>query len=262
MNSVLRSVAARSPGRGIRGWERKNNVIKKFSEAFSLLRHHIGLFAAIVLTVWLPGNALVNIVAMKYGDASDLHVLRLTTLIEAVFGPLYIGALVYALAQIKMGRAITYKEAMNVGVQKWGALFLARLVAGILVAIGLFAFVIPGIVLALRYAFLEQAVVLENKETTEARARSTVLTAGRKWRILAAAVLFFIAFMIFSYLTLLPLDFIESTSLLIPVSIAVDCLQDVVYMVIQIVIFLFYWEALERETSAKPSPADEATMAT
>ncbi len=33
-------------------------MIAKFYEAFRLLWRHLGLFTAIVLTVWLPGNIL------------------------------------------------------------------------------------------------------------------------------------------------------------------------------------------------------------
>ena len=51
---------------------------------------------------------------------------RVGSLIEGVFGPIYRGALVYALAQLKDGWRPTYFEAMSVGLRNWGRLFSVR----------------------------------------------------------------------------------------------------------------------------------------
>ena len=226
-------------------------MFSKFAEAFRLLWNHLGLFTAIILTVWLPGNILINYMVYHADEASDVGVVKSGMWIEGIFGPIYIGALVYALFQIKSGRAVTYKDAMSVGIKKWGALFGARFVAGLLIGLGFIAFVIPGIILAVRYSLLDAAVIIENMGPSESKARSSDLTSGRRWQILGAAIVFFIPFMFLSVIVYLPLAFLESLNLM-PVEIVLDCILDIAYSVIQIVIFLFYWESVQDEKSAEP----------
>ena len=223
-------------------------MISRFSQALSLLWNNLGLFTAIILTVWLPGNILTNFVAYNYAEVSYI---ALIMLIEGIFGPLYIGALVYALYRIKMGHRVTYKEAIAVGFRKWGSLFAARFVAGILVGLGFFALIVPGIILAVRYSLLDAAVIIEGKGTSGSLARSIELTAGRRWQIFGAAIVFVIPFLLVSFLIYLPLGFCESLDVM-PVGVALDCVLDIVYAVIQIVIFLFYWEAIQDTARAEP----------
>ncbi len=188
-------------------------MIAKFSEAFRLFGQHLGLFTAIILTVSLPANILVDYVANAEASTA-VGVVRLSIWIEGIFGPIYIGALLYSLFQIKSGRAVTYKEAIAVGFKKWGLLFAARLVAGLLIGFGSIAFVIPGVILAVRYSLLEAAMVVEGEGVSGSRARSAALTAGRRWQIFGAAMLFFIPFFALSVGIYLPLAFVESLNIL------------------------------------------------
>lgn len=114
-------------------------MIAKFSEAFRLLKQNPWLFTAIVLTVWLPGNILINYVAYNLEGASETLYLKLPMWIEGIFGPIYIGALVHSLFQIKSGHTVTYREAIAIGFKKWGSLFAARFVAGVLMLLGFIA---------------------------------------------------------------------------------------------------------------------------
>jgi hypothetical protein len=233
-------------------------VIARFSEAVRLLWNHLGLFAAIILTVWLPGNALINYVVFEQGgldEADPLLIMKISMWIEGIVGPIYIGALLYALLQIKSGRRVSYGEAIGIGVSKWGSLFAARFIAGVWIALGFLALVIPGVVLMVRYSLLDSAVVIEGKRTSESRARSVELTAGRRWQIFWSAVLFFVQFVILSVVIYAPLGFVEQLDSL-PVAIALDCVLSVAYAVIQIVFFLFYWEASRSRGFAEPLAAE------
>ncbi len=235
-------------------------MVKKFSEALSLLWNNLGLFTAIVLTVWLPGNILINFVAHNYYAEVSIGSMMLPMWVGGIFGPIHIGALVYALYQIKMGRTARYREAMSVGFRKWGSLFAARLVAGFLIVLGFIALIIPGIILAVRYSLLDAAVIVEDKGTSESRVRSKELTAGRRWQIFGAATLFVIPFLLFSFIIYLPLGFFESLNIM-PVEVALDCIMDVGFIVIEIVIFLFYWESIQPITSAEPAAGADGVPA-
>lgn len=227
----------------------------KFKEALLLLKKNFWLFAAIILTVWLPGNILSNAIIYYNPEISFVGMVKLPMIIESIFGPLYIGAMVYALNQIKMGQDASYNEAIGVGIKNWFNLFTARLIAGLLVCLGLIALIIPGIVLMVRYSLLDAAVIIENKGVHDSRKRSVELTTGKRWQIFNAAILFHFFFFLFTFLMYAPFGFIE-TNALMPAEIAIDCILDVIYAVIQIVIFLFYWEAKNELKVAEPAAVD------
>ena len=226
-------------------------MITKFSEAFRLLRQNLRLFAAIILTVWLPRNILVHYVAYNLEGTSD----TLSPMwIEGIFGPISDGALVYSLFQIKSGRTVTYREAIAIGFKNWVSLFAARFVAGFLMVLGLIALVVPGVILAVRYSLLDAAVIIEGKGTSASRARSVELTVGRRWQIFWAAVLFFVSFILLQFAIYLPLGFVASLNTM-PVEVVLDCILGIAYAIIQIVIFLFYWEATQGQRDAEPGAA-------
>src|SRR5205823_10408591 len=100
---------------------------------------------------------------------------------------------------------------------------------------------------AVRYSLLDEVVVLERSSLTwSVRSRSTELTSGRRWQIFWAAILFFIFYLVLSAGVNLPLIFVQS-AISAPVAVVLDCVTDIAYAVIQIVLFLFYWESTELE---------------
>lgn len=224
-------------------------MFAKFSEAGRLLCANLTLFSSIILTVWLPGNLLVNYLLFNASSEEDIvGPMRTTMWIEGIFGPIYLGAMIHALSQIKQGQRPSYSEAMAVGFRNWGSLFAARLVAGLIIVLGFIALIIPGIILSVRYALLDSAAVLENASPSDARKRSTELTVGIRWQILGAGIVFFIAFMLISFLIYLPLGFLPRFDT-IATNVALDCILDVIYAVIQIVMFLYYWQAIQQEVA-------------
>ena len=235
-------------------------MFNKFGEAFSLLFKHIWLFSAIVLTVSLPGNVIIKLITLSAGKANFMATLYASMWIEVIFAPLYIGALIYALARIKSGQSVTYREAMAVGLKKWFALFAARFIANIFISLGFLLLIVPGIMLALRYALLDPAVVLEDKGISASRARSTTLTAGRRWEILGAVVLLFLGLIVVSIFFYLPFGAIEALELsvnLAPVEILVDSVLSVITVLINIVLFLYYWEAVNGQPGTAASSSGE-----
>lgn len=235
-------------------------MIDKFGEAFSLLWDHIWLFTAIVLTVALPGNVIIKLITLSAGEANFMATLYASIWIEVIFAPLYLGALIYALARIKSGKSVTYREAMAVGVKKWFALFAARFVASLFIGIGLIVLIVPGIILALRYALIDCAVILEDKGVADSLSRSTALTAGRRWEIFGAALLFFLGLVLVSILFYFPFGVIEALEIsanLAPVEIIIDCVISVAAVIIQIVLFLYYWEVVKQEAGTSSSSQGE-----
>ena len=234
----------------------------KFALAFHLLGSNIVLFSLILLTVWLPANLLMESLAFNApADDNGFGAFRLNNIIRAVFGIISIGALIYALARRMQGEEVTYSEAMSVGFRRWGSLFAANFFAGMIVLLGFLALIVPGIILQVRYSLLDSVVVLERHPAP--RPRSTSLTEGRRWPIFWAYVLFFLAYIPVATginIAISQLDVLNNYW----VSVALDCVSDVLESISTIVMFLFYWEARLHERGSStdrkddgPPPSDE-----
>jgi hypothetical protein len=226
-------------------------MLAKFAEAFRLLGSNFVLFSAIILTVWLPGNIFANYLTFFVPSADEFaRSYWIGSGIELIFGPIYIGALIDALSKLKAGERPGYVESITVGFRTWGRLFVVQLLASILIGLAFVFFLIPGIVLTVRYALINPVVVLEGARTDRARRRSTELTRGARWQIFAAGLLYFPA-----YLTIVlgVYSAYESFPNLnnMAAGVALDCVIDVAHSLIQIIMFLYYWQAVERER-AKP----------
>jgi hypothetical protein len=221
-------------------------MLRKFVEAIRLCCTNFVLIASIILTVWLPGNLLGEyLIWYVPSDDEVVRSFRVGALIEAVFGLIYCGALVYALAQLKCGRRPSYFEAISVGRRNWGRLFSARFFTGLLIVFGLMLLVVPGIVLMVRYAFIDAVVVLERAGGDKARHRSVELTRGFRWQIFVAGLLFFGTFVPLSFAIRVPYEQFFPALNTMATDVAVDCVLDMAYAILQIVIFLYYWQATE-----------------
>jgi hypothetical protein len=218
-------------------------MFQKLGEAISLLFSNIVLFTLIILTVWLPGNILINLYVYYASSPDFWNLIRLSMFFEGIFGPIYIGAMVYVLFQIKQNRKVSYKESISVGFKNWGRLFVARWIAGIIIMLGFIALIIPGIILTIRYAVLDSAVILEGASSSQARSRSVELTKGMRWKIFGILLLFLVIYIVVSFVVYIPLDFFDHIIL----SVSLDCILDVIYGISVIILFLIYWEAKSKE---------------
>ena len=223
----------------------------KMVMAFRLLFGQLPLFAALVLTIWVPGHLLIGMaVAGNPNQADTLVVLQLGQLIELVFGPIYAAGIITALAARMSGEKTSYLEAMRAGLHHWGRLFGARLVAGLFVFLGLIALIIPGLILATRFMLIDEVVVLEGAGAWKSRQRSTQLTWGKALQIFRAWVVSIALMVTFSLslAKLVDLAGLQNHSL---VADACDCLSSVFAVFFNCLLFLYYWEARQQEVNAE-----------
>ena len=211
--------------------------------AFRLLFDQLPLFAALVLTIWIPGHLLIDTaLAGNPNQDNPLVMIQLGQLVEFVFGPIYAAGIITALAARMSGEKTSYLEAMRAGLHHWGRLFGARVVASLFVILGLLAFIVPGLIRAIRYMLIDQVVVLEGAGVAEARHRSAELTHGkgrqifRAWMVSVALILAFS----FSLARILDLTGLLNHSL---VADACDCVISVFAVFFNCLVFLYYWEA-------------------
>jgi hypothetical protein len=233
-------------------------MIQKIREATRLLTTNLMLFSAIVLTVWLPGSILLVYLRMYVfpttsgGDefAMILQELRVSNVIELAFGPLYTGAILYAAARLKQGLPTTYGESMSYAARKSFKLLGTRIGTGLIVLAGLIAFIVPGIILALRFALIDAIVVLEGVEGSTARNLSARLTQGKRWNILGTLILTFvgvaIAIVLVSFMLELPLSLAGQTENFV-IAVIGECISNILLLLLILVLFLFYSEAKNQQ---------------
>lgn len=121
-----------------------------------------------------------------------------------------------------------------------------RIGTGLIVLAGLIALIIPGVVLALRFALIDAIVVLEGVEGVSARNLSVQLTRGKRWSILGTMILTFIglivAISLVSFILYLPLGLAGQDENFV-VAVICECVNNILLSLLTIVLFLFYWDA-------------------
>ncbi|WP_435018038.1 hypothetical protein TA3x_005677 [Tundrisphaera sp. TA3] len=220
-------------------------MIGKFAQAFCLLGANLPLFGLIILTLWLPANIAIEASLIEVpAERAEGVSFRLNQLIGGAFGPIVLGALIFAIAGRMRGERVGYFEAMAVGFRHWGRMFAARFFANFRILLGLIALIIPGIVLGVRYSLLEPAIIMERP--SDAGRRSTDLTLGRRWPIFFALAIA----LAFDYACGLATRYaFQQTEALdnFWAYVAADCLLDVVESLSTVILVLFYLEARQQE---------------
>jgi len=161
------------------------------------------VFVAITATVFAPFYAIVTGTSLAFGltavtTASTLDVAAAAALIVAVFSfvgitfaativfmPAMNGALIGGTVQHVVQGKINYGQAYRMAFRRLGTLILAALLQGLaLLVISITVIGIPAaIYLAVRWAFVFQAVVIEGHGVEDAFSRSSALVKGRWWRV-------------------------------------------------------------------------------
>ncbi len=211
-------------------------------QAVQLYLANLGVIALVVTTVYLPINALIFFAVNHVFDPNDLAGnFRITMFLEGIFGPVATGAVIYVAWQETERSSVTYGEALTAGLSCWSRLFATRLVAGLIVCLGLLAFVVPGIILGIRYALIDSAVVVEQIGGRDARVRSSDLTEGIRLWIFAVGVVCYTCFMVVASMLYLPLEFLPADMGF--VEVALDCVADIIFAFVDVLFFVVFWNA-------------------
>ncbi|APW64023.1 hypothetical protein [Paludisphaera borealis] len=222
----------------------------KLATALFLLFEQFALIAGLMLLIKLPSNIGIELIADQNPNRVDpVEILRLKILVDLFFGPIYMAGIVTLLANRMSGLPTTFREAAQAGLHNWASLFAARIVSGFFILCGVILFIIPGIILAIRYSLIDEAVVLEGATVADSRARSSALTAGKELKIFLAGLVSFFLIAAFFELTR---DLAGQAGLFDdPLTrAAFDSLVDVFAIFYSIVLFLYYWEARTERESA------------
>lgn len=162
------------------------------SEAFELYRRFFGRFFLTAAAVFVVLNLFTAIVADLQDDGTSLVAViwSLVSLVVTLIGSLWLqGALTATVADVRDGRADDDIETTfrRVRPALW-PLFVAGILAGVGIALGLLALIVPGLFLLTRWVLVTPVVVLEQRSPTDALRRSWQLVRGHGWTVFAVIV--------------------------------------------------------------------------
>ena len=200
-----------------------NNLLRPLStgelldRTFSIYRRNFVLFFAIAavpqlllfggqLGIVLASGRTVMGAIINASDGLLFSMLVLpVTIIFLLVSATSQGATISAVSAMYMGRQTTIAESFAAMKGKIARTAGVWFVTGLLVGLGFMLFVVPGILLALRWALVLPCTVLEETGVAESRARSTTLTEGCRGRIFLIVFLYLVLFYLLTVLAVMPL---------------------------------------------------------
>lgn len=228
-------------------------MFEAIGTGLTLWVRNIPLLSAIVLTIWLPANAVSSWLASQ--SQSELAVwpeFWLAMGIGTIFSPICTGAVIYALDRRWQAKPVGYVESMCVGIRCWWRFFTTSLVADILIGLSFFLFIIPAILLALRYSLIGMTVVLEERSGVSARLRSADLMRGKLWAVLLIVVVSYMLFVAVAGAFSFPLEWVRASTTMTDLqyyaaSTVIDCVTDILSVSVSAVLFCIYVQSSGRE---------------
>jgi hypothetical protein len=150
--------------------------------ALRLLARRPVLFLTLALAVIAPYELLVLAItgAAPLGQQSTRASTAFTLLLIdfAFVGPLISALFVHAVVKIGQGVRPELLDVARRGLTVLPVVAAAQIVAGLGIALGLLAFILPGVLLALGWAVVAQAAAIERPDWIGALRRSRQLTRG------------------------------------------------------------------------------------
>jgi hypothetical protein len=180
--------------------EVQRNLGELLRTTFETFRGHAAVFLSLTLVVVAPVVVLVDGVwGRGFVDGSDADVPVganvASMLLSTIVVPTLVTALyVVVLQALARGEQPTVSAAFDAAAERVGAAIAAVALYIVLVAVGMFALVLPGIWLAVRLYFAAQVAVVDGATPVDALRRSAELVKGRWWAtfgaLLASVLLF------------------------------------------------------------------------
>jgi hypothetical protein len=166
---------------------------------FSLYRSHFVLFLGItalphlaLVAFQLAGVALRSVTEGLTAVFSTLIWSLGASLLTLVVAAAAQAATIVAVSDVHLERPTSVMESYGKVKNRIPLILGLSIIMGLGIGFALVLLIVPGIILALRWAVAVPVAVLENKGVGDSLARSTQLTEGNRWRIFVIWVLFFI----------------------------------------------------------------------
>ena len=143
-------------------------------------------FSLVGLAVYSPVLLLLVVLALT-GTHAGLS--RIVDLVTNFLTMALSGAVTYGAFQHLHGRPARTADVLQVGLSKFGGVWVTAFLVGLATVVGLLFLIVPGLIMMIRYWVAIPAQVIESPGATASLRRSEELTAGNRWAIFALALI-------------------------------------------------------------------------
>ena len=223
------------------------------SDSLGVMRDHPGPILAMAAAIVVPVHLIVSGIGLErltspyWTDPGNAERFIPTIVSFFVIAPLIAAATIHMLGAVGEGRRPHAGRCLQAGLDAFTPLFLAVMISAAGIAVGLAALVLPGLYLLIRWLFVAQCVVIEDKRGFDALARSGQLVRDNWWRAFGIVLATQLIAAIPAILVSVPLEAAaESIDRELP-RLAGDMLVDIVTVpFVAIVITLLYYDLRAR----------------
>lgn len=167
--------------------------------------------------------------------------------IELIMRPFYTGSLISLLASLVQNKPWSLKGCYAAALQYWPPLFLLMVYCNTVVSIGFLAFIVPGLWLFSRYAFVNFVTVLQQLSFTSAIQKSIELTLPYRAPIMATSGLLLALTMLFYVGSKAFVDHLVEHPIFVQgISLATDLVGFLIIALLDILLFRFFCLATHR----------------
>lgn len=214
-----------------------------------------------VVQLIVSGVGLEQLTAPYQESTNAGETLIPTAVSYLVVAPLIAAATIDVVQRLSAGERPHAGRSIQAGLDIFLPVFVAVVLAGIGIAIGLVALILPGLFLAVRWLFVPQAVVIDGARAGEALRGSWRLTSGYWWRTFLVVVLANVIAFLPATLLVLPLQALAESADRQAIALAGMILtESLTAPFVAIVATLLFFDIRARR-AAKPAAGDAGAEA-
>jgi hypothetical protein len=233
----------------------RRDVGALFRDSVAVFGRHAVLFILLSAVVVVPAELVVEGVGLdmltsSYDSSPSIAEAAIPTVVEfLVVTPIIAAICIHALHRIGNGERPSARPVLVAGFEAFTPLFAAVALAAVGIALGLFALIVPGVYLAVRWYFVPQCVVIEGARGQQALSRSALLVTGFWWRTFALVLLANVAIAIPSFILLAPFtEIAKSTDRAVWALVGSAVVSSVTTPFVAVYSTLLYYDLLTRRS--------------
>ena len=155
-------------------------MIDRLRESIYFFIGNFGPICLIVLPFALPLNIFSELYYSHFAteEAGSFFIKNLPTVVSILVYPIYTGALIWYFSKVAFEESWEWslRECLSAGIRFWPQMLTVSVFCFLLIMLGFFAFILPGIILVARFSFAEFMVVIEGNAPGDAIKKSVLFT--------------------------------------------------------------------------------------
>ena len=225
-------------------------------DALKFYKNNFISISLISLPILLPSAIVDEYKFSIFGLTHSTFLVEYSPIILDYFlYPIAVGALIASFSSTINDYNLSYSDCIKSGILNWPKLFIATIIAQVLITIGFILLIIPGFILVALLGFYDFYIVLENNEIIPSLKNSVNLSKNHLVEIIGSFLLLIAPIIWLHFVIYGPLsDLFASTKF---ASILIEVFMGIIHIVTLSLFFRLYWY-LKKEAHNKRLHTDAA----